>query len=890
MCQCYRNWMANDCSERVCQFGLAHVDTPKGDLDASSGKLTSPDVLVINNNDVYPHGTTEQYPSMYDSDQNVQTNTAHWYRECSNKGLCDRGTGTCTCFEGYEGSNCQRASCPITNGNVCSGHGVCKDIKALADDDNSNLYNLWDEHVTMGCQCDKGFTGPDCSQKQCKVGVDPLYVDGFQNTRYSNWTVQFFTRSTSEYVYGNYSIVFSDAYGEDWQTMPIDINANCLAITNALEALPNDVIPMGSVRCQKSEEHLHNKFAIDGQSTDTYNGQTNSNPQNPGSEDIYDSSIFLVTKYLIAFPMNPGYLKPPTINRYLDGSRPTLYTKSMPSTLGWHVFPNGFAGENVDYVSDECFGVLASIGSDSVSATHWLTGMDAPSMKRLKACLGDSNGVTTDNIETYNWDYGNWMNPHLIKLVEATQDTVTQYVRPDGTVYKVNDVMANNDGSVQDSQVIDFPVSKLCTNGRAWVTKKGAGNTYLQVTTTGSQGTSIGQATTNQLSEGFYNIGQQGFCMNINPPGFYAVIYFDDCSSQPTMNSRGYASGSPQATSFCSATNPFRILNRAGSDYSSNTKFHVYVTDGWLQQVNQNSGMFTSSIGYTAAERALAEHSNIVHFQNTTENWKVSSRGNLPTATMNPLTQDFVGQIDCETTTLGKYGALDCVDKGDMLMFLDLGIKDPIASSSATTATGAYRQTDLVTLYDYAPLGPYAATNLVSYVPAASNVGGLTQNKCFQGTNANGVTYGPYNVGTSSNPSYTCPNSGTYQPTRQSLMANPIYPNIYTVQKISRNPQVYGMNDGVYDREALTEPFRHTAILDFAVNGMFTNYPRAYQSYNAPASTATIYKFHPAMNTVAATYVGPCATRGICDHATGTCQCFHGYTNDDCSVLNALAH
>ena len=33
MCICHRNWQANDCSERICMFGRAHVDTPKGDLD-----------------------------------------------------------------------------------------------------------------------------------------------------------------------------------------------------------------------------------------------------------------------------------------------------------------------------------------------------------------------------------------------------------------------------------------------------------------------------------------------------------------------------------------------------------------------------------------------------------------------------------------------------------------------------------------------------------------------------------------------------------------------------------------------------------------------------------------------------------------------------------------
>ena len=132
MCQCYRNWMSNDCSESesyifclclssylisnlslslsfshnltgICPFGVAHVDTPKGDLDSSSGALSGPDKVVVPNSAMYPYGTTEQYPAVTDIDGNVLTNTAHEYRECSNKGICDRSTGSCTCFEGYEG-------------------------------------------------------------------------------------------------------------------------------------------------------------------------------------------------------------------------------------------------------------------------------------------------------------------------------------------------------------------------------------------------------------------------------------------------------------------------------------------------------------------------------------------------------------------------------------------------------------------------------------------------------------------------------------------------------------------------------------------------------------------------------------------------------------------
>jgi len=42
--------------------------------------------------------------------------------ECSDAGLCNRETGACECFDGYEGSACQRTSCP----NDCSGHGQCR--------------------------------------------------------------------------------------------------------------------------------------------------------------------------------------------------------------------------------------------------------------------------------------------------------------------------------------------------------------------------------------------------------------------------------------------------------------------------------------------------------------------------------------------------------------------------------------------------------------------------------------------------------------------------------------------------------------------------------------------------------------------------------------------
>jgi len=172
----------------TCPFGLAHVDTPKGDLDASN-TITSN--VLIEGSTVYPYGTAEGFPSMTDTANFVVPNSAHDYMECSNKGLCDRTSGECECLSGYDGVACQRASCPsktattTSTGNrfttntgksalfsgksafngksstlpqegECSGHGTCETISKIAYYDNGNIYTLWDKDSTMGCKCDHG--------------------------------------------------------------------------------------------------------------------------------------------------------------------------------------------------------------------------------------------------------------------------------------------------------------------------------------------------------------------------------------------------------------------------------------------------------------------------------------------------------------------------------------------------------------------------------------------------------------------------------------------------------------------------------------------------------------------------------------------------------------
>jgi len=384
---------------------------------------SSPLTTVIKSSTVYPYGTTEQFPAMTTSSGEALTETAHYYMECSNKGLCDRKSGECECFDGYEGHACQRASCP----NDCSGHGTCETIAELAEDEFDNIYALWDKDMTMGCKCDAGYTGADCSGRACKYGIDPLYVDDESTARVASST--YIVRPGFDGLQGTYAIKFYDVFGEDYMTAPITAAAStsCLDVVGALEALPNTVIPGGSVFCSD------------------YWGQFD---ELLGSYEYADTNEGGFHMYSLTFTGNPGYLKPIEIDSMLDGVRPTTNTTTA-------VWSDGMTGEFTDYFATQCEHVYTTItpindptyttGTDSfadltadtptmlgnLNVYGYLADLTVTEMKLLKKCLGDSDGYTDNNVEVYDWDYGATMfftemydtfimsgTPHAIKLVK----------------------------------------------------------------------------------------------------------------------------------------------------------------------------------------------------------------------------------------------------------------------------------------------------------------------------------------------------------------------------------------------------------------------------------------------------------------------------------------
>jgi hypothetical protein len=150
-CTCYANFVGGDCSGKACPYGR-------------SGK------------------------------------------ECSGRGTCDRGAGSCECADGYAGASCQRTSCP----NGCSGKGSC-------------------DTTTGMCSCTGGYSGNDCGTRLCPKGDDPLTyeVENSGDGKASQQSeVQTVTFNAGRGIGGTATLTYNDLYGQSWTTRPFNVGGD----------------------------------------------------------------------------------------------------------------------------------------------------------------------------------------------------------------------------------------------------------------------------------------------------------------------------------------------------------------------------------------------------------------------------------------------------------------------------------------------------------------------------------------------------------------------------------------------------------------------------------------------------------------------------------------
>lgn len=449
MCICYKNWQSNDCSERICGFGISFVDNPKGDLD-SSQSIDGADDLVALNSAAYPYGTTEMFPEMRDSNLNLLDQSAHWYAECSNSGVCNRRTGECECFDGFEGAECQYSQCPGEE-YECSGHGVCQKVENMGLTDYGSTYKLWDRKTLKGCVCDKGYYGGDCSLRRCKYGLDPLYLDDVSTVQIPMF---FFAILTTSSYYdlnnginnrtGYFQIKVYDMNGDDYYTQEIAAQSSCDEIIDKIESIPNSVIPKGYTMCYRSsfvekdplaaEDGGANAFRITYDAlyrfylsgTKEYKLSSKATFQeadpteyvNSYSKNSSSDTLLTGDLYLLQFYGNVYDFGQPAINIYTNGIRPTL--ASSKGNLITRVWTNGQQGTSYDYFSDHCEGIRIQIKSTS-DKDYYIYGSFSRNI--FNKCLGSSDYNSTNNSEDQeNWDRGSIYFPHIIKLVRHTGD------------------------------------------------------------------------------------------------------------------------------------------------------------------------------------------------------------------------------------------------------------------------------------------------------------------------------------------------------------------------------------------------------------------------------------------------------------------------------------
>ena len=457
MCDCYRNFMGADCSERVCPFGFAYVDTPKGDLD-SSGTVDSYLNVVGYQSQMYPFGTTEEWPRMQNTRFHLIENTAHWYMECSNSGTCNRKTGDCECLPHFWGATCQRQHCPGYPDNECSGHGQCLTVQAISKLDHGNVYDLWDKTVTHGCQCEYGYSGGACEIRECKKDVDPMYADDIQKAKYATYNLGIFTTSkTMDFTDGKpqpgpaqLQLRFYDQYNKPWLTDVLPVGFNCQSLVQVLEGIPNHVIPSNSVNCvqthisygdPENSTDIRNQFTYNYLSTYTFiNGMKPEAFQykpvfwDAGFRNSYDLNDTTVRGnitgdiYRIEFTNNPGNVLPIEVETFLGQTiQPSVVSKGQTIFRSW---TNGEQGEEYDYFANHCNGVTVQVGH--IGTLSYLTGFTSTEKSLLKACLGGSDFDLSNNVEVYNWDYGSITYPHIIRLLRSSDgfdngDLVTLY-------------------------------------------------------------------------------------------------------------------------------------------------------------------------------------------------------------------------------------------------------------------------------------------------------------------------------------------------------------------------------------------------------------------------------------------------------------------------------
>lgn len=174
----------------------------------------------------------------------IGEDNAHNDALCSNMGICDSVSGSCICRVGFEGIACERMSCPED----CLQRGKCISMRWNAETLDPGIGSIgdggvfelqgsreyktpWDAEKIFGCHCGANYNGPDCSLQNCPNGDDPLTGSGI-STPTNPAQFNDIQRVECHASGGTFTLAYK---GET--TVPIPFNSQASVVRTALENL-----------------------------------------------------------------------------------------------------------------------------------------------------------------------------------------------------------------------------------------------------------------------------------------------------------------------------------------------------------------------------------------------------------------------------------------------------------------------------------------------------------------------------------------------------------------------------------------------------------------------------------------------------------------------------
>jgi hypothetical protein len=123
-------------------------------------------------------------------------------------------------------------------------------------------YEGWDGEKTQVCVCDPGYEGISCKKRSCPVGNDPMTAYNSAGTLEVS-EIQQIAITDGAALTGTFYLSFENYLGEQYDTWVMDTTTvTALSIKEALEGLPNQVIPSVEVNIQGTHSGTDRTFRV----------------------------------------------------------------------------------------------------------------------------------------------------------------------------------------------------------------------------------------------------------------------------------------------------------------------------------------------------------------------------------------------------------------------------------------------------------------------------------------------------------------------------------------------------------------------------------------------------------------------------------------------------